>query len=140
MFGFSEICSNVTKFIIHGVNSLVLKIRQRRIEKARRLCYEREALARRMVEPLRRAFDYQELGRRLLMVDELPQAAYASYRNEFSDTVCNICGGMGDNCSHLSYISERDRVFEEADRVNDVVQLDFDEELDRDTNSAYREY
>jgi hypothetical protein len=39
----------------------------------------RELLARAMVEPIRRSLDYQGLGRKLLIVDELPQGAYARY-------------------------------------------------------------
>ena len=37
------------------------------------------ALAQAMVEPIRRAWEYQAVGRRLFKVDELPQGAYASY-------------------------------------------------------------
>lgn len=33
----------------------------------------RRALAQAMVEPIRRSLEYQAIGRRLLMVDELPQ-------------------------------------------------------------------
>lgn len=39
----------------------------------------RAALASAMVEPIRRSLDYQGIGRKLLMVDELPQGAYATY-------------------------------------------------------------
>jgi len=150
MFGFSELCSNVTKLLICGIHSLVHKIRQqnrhRIIERDRRRRYERENLAWIASASIRRALDYQSIGRQLLMVDELPQGAYARYfpavtnhRYELPDT-CSICGGMGDNCSHLNYTEERDRIFDEADRANNAVQLSFDEDLDRDTNSAHREY
>ena len=50
----------------------------------------RTALATSMTEPIRRALDYQSLGRRLLMVDELPQATYARYINEVANTWSNM--------------------------------------------------
>jgi len=37
----------------------------------------RVALAQAMVEPIKRALEYQAIGRKLLMVDELPQGALA---------------------------------------------------------------
>ena len=151
MFGFTDLCSQATKFLIGGIYHLIYKIRQYRIERARRLRENRYNLARIMVEPLRRSLDYQSIGRQLLMVEELPQGAYARYvpaitNHRYEPNTCSICGGMGDNCSHSSdidlstYSVDIQRVFDEADRANDAVQLDFDEELDRDTNSAYREY
>ena len=42
----------------------------------------RVALAQAMVEPIRRALEYQAVGRKLLMVDELPQGAYARYEKD----------------------------------------------------------
>ena len=39
----------------------------------------RVALAQAMVEPIRRALEYQSIGRRLFTVDELPQGANVSY-------------------------------------------------------------
>jgi len=42
----------------------------------------RVALAQAMVEPVRRALEYQAIGRKLLMVDELPQGAYARYEKD----------------------------------------------------------
>ncbi|TRZ81614.1 hypothetical protein D4R86_02370 [bacterium] len=150
MFGFIDLCSQATKFLINGVNCLIHKIRQYRIERARRLRDERYNLARIMVEPLQRSLDYQSIGRQLLMVEDLPQAGYARYvpaitNHRYESDTCSICGGMGDNCTHRyadlsTYSVDIQRVFDEADRANDAVQLDFDEELDRDTNSAYREY
>jgi len=41
----------------------------------------RLALATAMVTPIRRALEYNAIGRKLLMVDELPQGAYARYYN-----------------------------------------------------------
>ena len=35
-----------------------------------------------MVYTLRRRSDYQSIGRKLLMVDELPQGAYARYKKD----------------------------------------------------------
>ena len=42
----------------------------------------RVTLAQAMVEPIRRALEYQAVGRKLLMVDELPQGAYARYEKD----------------------------------------------------------
>ncbi len=42
----------------------------------------RTALASAMVEPIRRALEYQAIGRKLLMVDELPQGALARYERD----------------------------------------------------------
>lgn len=39
----------------------------------------REKIAKAMVEPIRRALDYQGIGRKLFMVDELPEGAKATY-------------------------------------------------------------
>ena len=45
-----------------------------------------EILAQAMVEPTRRARGYQAVGRKLLMVDELPQGAYARYEKDVRAT------------------------------------------------------
>lgn len=42
----------------------------------------RVALAQAMVEPIRRALEYQAVGRKLLMVDELPQGSLARYERD----------------------------------------------------------
>lgn len=42
----------------------------------------RVALAQAMVEPIRRALEYQAVGRKLLMVDELPQGALPRYERD----------------------------------------------------------
>jgi hypothetical protein len=42
----------------------------------------RTALAQAMVEPIRRALEYQAVGRKCLMVDELPQGALARYERD----------------------------------------------------------
>lgn len=42
----------------------------------------RAALAKAMVEPLKQSLNYQAIGRRLLMVDELPQGALARYERD----------------------------------------------------------
>jgi hypothetical protein len=42
----------------------------------------RTALAQAMVEPIRRALEYQAVGRKLLMVDELPQGALPRYERD----------------------------------------------------------
>jgi len=50
----------------------------------------RVALAQAMVEPIRRALEYQAVGRKLLMVDELPQGAYARYEKDVRATAAVI--------------------------------------------------
>ena len=50
----------------------------------------RVALAQAMVEPIRRALEYQAVGRKLLMVDELPQGAYARYEKDVRVTATVI--------------------------------------------------
>jgi hypothetical protein len=42
----------------------------------------RTALAQAMVEPIRRSLEYQAVGRKLLMVDQLPQGALARYERD----------------------------------------------------------
>lgn len=42
----------------------------------------RVALAQAMVEPIKRSLEYQAIGRKLLMVDELPQGALARYEKD----------------------------------------------------------
>ena len=46
----------------------------------------RVALAQAMVEPIRRALEYQAVGRKLLLVDELPQGALARYERDVRAT------------------------------------------------------
>ena len=59
----------------------------------------RVALAQAMVEPIRRALEYQAIGRKLLMVDELPQGAYARYEKDVRSTAHVIArrGAVPDN-------------------------------------------
>jgi hypothetical protein len=47
----------------------------------------RTALASAMVDPIRRALDYQAIGRSLFMVDELPQGGYAHYERGYAHYV-----------------------------------------------------
>jgi hypothetical protein len=58
----------------------------------------RTALAQAMVEPIRRALEYQAVGRKLLMVDELPQGALARYERDVRATahVISRRGGVPD--------------------------------------------
>ena len=46
----------------------------------------RTALAQAMVEPIRRSLEYQAVGRKLVMVDELPQGALARYERDVAST------------------------------------------------------
>jgi hypothetical protein len=58
----------------------------------------REALAQAMVEPIKRALEYQAIGRKLLMVDELPQGALARYEKDVASIahVISRRGGVPD--------------------------------------------
>jgi hypothetical protein len=58
----------------------------------------RTALAQAMVEPIRRALEYQAVGRKLLMVDELPQGALARYERDVASIAYVISrrGGVPD--------------------------------------------
>ena len=50
----------------------------------------RVALAQAMVEPIKRALEYQAIGRKLLMVDELPQGALARYEKDVASIAYSI--------------------------------------------------
>jgi len=54
----------------------------------------RVALAQAMVEPIRRSLEYQAVGRKLLLVDELPQGAYARYERDVA-AIAHILGRRG---------------------------------------------
>lgn len=54
----------------------------------------RVALAQAMVEPIRRSLEYQAVGRKLLMVDELPQGALARYERDVR-SVAVVLGRRG---------------------------------------------
>ena len=47
----------------------------------------RVALAQAMTDPIRRALEYQVIGRRLMMVEELPQGALARYEMDMNSIV-----------------------------------------------------
>jgi hypothetical protein len=54
----------------------------------------RVALAQSMVEPIRRSLEYQAVGRKLIMVDELPQGALARYERDVA-SVAHIVARRG---------------------------------------------
>jgi len=54
----------------------------------------RTALAQAMVEPIRRSLEYQAVGRKLLMVDELPQGALARYERDLA-SVAHVVARRG---------------------------------------------
>jgi hypothetical protein len=54
----------------------------------------RTALAQAMVEPIRRSLEYQAVGRKLLMVDELPQGALARYERDVA-SIAHIVSRRG---------------------------------------------
>ena len=58
----------------------------------------RVALAQAMVEPIKRSLEYQAIGRKLIMVDELPQGALARYEKDLGSvaTVISRQGGVPD--------------------------------------------
>jgi hypothetical protein len=54
----------------------------------------RVALAQAMVEPIRRSLEYQAVGRKLLMVDELPQGALPRYERDVA-SVAHVVSRQG---------------------------------------------
>ncbi len=54
----------------------------------------RTVLAQVMVEPIRRSLEYQAVGRKLLMVDELPQGALARYERDVA-SVAHVVSRRG---------------------------------------------
>ncbi len=54
----------------------------------------RTALAQAMVEPIRRSLEYQAVGRKLLMVDELPQGALPRYERDVA-SVATVVARQG---------------------------------------------
>ena len=54
----------------------------------------RVALAQAMVEPIRRSLEYQAVGRKLLMVDELPQGALPRYERDVA-SVATVVARQG---------------------------------------------
>lgn len=54
----------------------------------------RVALAQAMVEPIRRSLEYQAVGRKLLLVDELPQGALARYERDVT-SIAHIISRRG---------------------------------------------
>lgn len=63
-------------------NSLTDQEKEEVIAQALETTEGRVALAQAMVEPIRRSLEYQAVGRKLLMVDELPQGALARYERD----------------------------------------------------------
>ena len=63
-------------------NSLTQSEKEAIIAQALNTSEGRTALAQAMVEPIRRSLEYQAVGRKLLLVDELPQGALARYERD----------------------------------------------------------
>ena len=75
-------------------NSLTDQEREEIIAQALSTDEGRVALAQAMVEPIRRALEYQAVGRKLLMVDELPQGALARYERDVA-SIAHIISRRG---------------------------------------------
>lgn len=65
-------------------NNLTNEMKEAIIAQALNTDEGRVALAQAMVEPIRRSLEYQGVGRKLLLVDELPQGALARYERDVS--------------------------------------------------------
>jgi len=63
-------------------NSLTQSEKEAIIAQALNSSEGRTAIAQAMVEPIRRSLEYQAVGRKLLLVDELPQGALARYERD----------------------------------------------------------
>lgn len=55
----------------------------------------REALAKAMTEPIKRSLEYQGIGRKLLMVDNLPENTLTRYERECKRAIHAMGGMMG---------------------------------------------
>jgi hypothetical protein len=75
-------------------NSLTDKQKEEIIAQALNTEEGRVALAQAMVEPIRRSLEYQAVGRKLLMVDELPQGALARYERDVA-SIAYVVGRRG---------------------------------------------
>ena len=75
-------------------NGLTDKEKEMIIEAALNTDEGRVALAQAMVEPIRRSLEYQAVGRKLLMVDELPQGALARYERDVA-SVAHVVSRRG---------------------------------------------
>jgi hypothetical protein len=65
-------------------NSLTAEQKEMIVAQAMNTDEGRVALAQSMVEPIRRSLEYQAVGRKLLLVDELPSGALARYERDVS--------------------------------------------------------
>lgn len=61
--------------------------RSRLISRALETPEGRAALAQAMIEPIRHSVEYQAIGRKLLMIEELPQGAYARYSKDVANCI-----------------------------------------------------
>lgn len=75
-------------------NSLTSEQKEAIIAQALSTDEGRVALAQAMVEPIRRSLEYQAVGRKLLLVDELPQGALARYERDVS-AIAFVLGRRG---------------------------------------------
>jgi hypothetical protein len=75
-------------------NSLTDREKEEIIAQALETEEGRVALAQAMVEPIRRSLEYQAVGRKLLMVDELPQGALARYERDVA-SVAHVISRRG---------------------------------------------
>lgn len=85
--------ANVAKLLapVHFISSSYsMDVREAAIAQALDTPEGRIALTQAMVEPIRQALSYQAIGRRLLMVDELPQGALARYEADVSSVASAI--------------------------------------------------
>jgi len=71
-------------------NSMSDKEKQLVVAQALETDEGRVALAQAMVEPIRRSLEYQAVGRKCLMVDELPQGALARYERDVAATAYTV--------------------------------------------------
>jgi len=131
MIAYSETLAEVALIVVYGLKKLYtfcrpwirdryyrwrVVVERRKLMALYRSTPEgRTDLAASMLEPIRRALEYQAVGRSLLMVDELPQGAMPSrFSNNISITahpLCAVCGDRTGECNHLNNNNRQNDMF-----------------------------
>lgn len=87
-------------------NTITNEQKEMAIAQAMETSEGRQVLAQAMVEPIRRALEFQAIGRKLLMVDELPQGALPRYERDVTSTawVVSRRGAVADHITEAEEI------------------------------------
>ena len=77
---------NFIKTIIAAIFSPLVVVQKKVVSVVCRKSIDRRLLAEAMVMPIRRQLHYQGIGRKLLMVEQLPKGALARYGSDACET------------------------------------------------------